>query len=435
MESKDVRAVLELLGMVDPLEDVPSFGGNRSIKSIGIRHEMISRLMNVTLQCLGTIRKLIIENEKVRIHYDSTDIDGSLRNTGEDSLLERQIFARAANTMLEGIVQGKELHLSDPMKDLVDSYPWAHTLASPHWLMMNWTLMERHLNAEKSEADHLETVKRALKYFPNTLAEVDKFGQHYVTYAIRSQSIPLLEEVLHYHNDGALILDGKGKQAIHYASHYSQSVEALIVIAEVNRKPLREVLQTVDDYGNTPLHLAAAGLSSHEVLKEILFSLPDAIRIKNNDGLLPLHIAAGKASVEVVGALVSAFPTAISVTDKNGWLPLHHAAYDNKHVEVIKYIHEAYPKAMTIPQASSGRLPLHYATVKCWSSKVIQYLLEVFPDAAKSFDVHRRLPLHNLIARCEHMTPARLRCLRLLLDVYPHAVTMCDEGMIVKNKK
>eukprot|EP01031_Cornospumella_fuschlensis_P036237 gene36237-43958_t len=425
MENKDVRSVLDALN-INLWNDVSTEYGS-TVASVADRNETITRLMNVTLHCLGAIRKLVIENEKVRVGLDITDLNGSTSDSGDVSLIQRQIFASATKTMVDTIVSGKELLPSDPMKDLVDSFPWSHTFQSPYWLMLDWALMTKYIDGNTDDQVIMETSRDVLKYFPDCLSEVDKMGHHYMTYAIRSQSTDLLKQMLYYHPDGHKIADGKGRRAIHYAAAYSQSVETLLILSNNKRSALAHMLlNTLDDYGNTPLHLAASGHSSITVLKEILFACPDAIRVRNNDGMLPLHIAAGKGSLENVQALVSAFPNAINVTDKNHWLPIHHAAYDNRSVDVVKYLCEAFPDPLRKPQSSSGRLPLHFAAVKCLSSKVMKYLLDAYPDAAQTFDCHRRLPLHNLIARCDYVTPARLRCLRLLLDAYPHAASMRD---------
>jgi hypothetical protein len=58
---------------------------------------------------------------------------------------------------------------------------------------------------------------------------------------------------------------------------------------------------------------------------------------------------------------------------------------------------------------------------------VLKFIIDAYPPAASSFDVNRRLPLHNCIARCEYMTPARLRCLRLLLEAYPEGASMAGK--------
>lgn len=428
MENKDVLAVLKLVGLDGLMNEGSMYTTSADSKAYGSRQDLISRLMNITLHCLGAMRKLVIEGEKIRVAKDCTDIDGTLRDGGEETLLQRQLFSLAAKTMLDTIVQGKELLYTDPMKDLVDSYPWSHALTTPHWLMLPWALMETNLNASRTEQEQIETTRRVLKHYPDSMAEVDRQGQHYMTYAIRSQSLNLLEELLHYHREGAILPDGKGRRAIHYCAQFSQSVEAMVLLGNAAKKSLPQLLlSATDDYGNTPLHIAAGGCCAPELLKEILFSCPDAARARNNDGMLPLHVAAGKGGIEAVTALATAFPTGISVADRNHWLPIHHAAYDSREVEVVKYLHESLPAAVSKPQAGNGRLPIHYAAVKCLSSRVMYYLLSVYPEGARTFDVHRRLPLHNLIARCDFMNAARLRCLRQLLEVYPYAASMADE--------
>lgn len=57
----------------------------------------------------------------------------------------------------------------------------------------------------------------------------------------------------------------------------------------------------------------------------------------------------------------------------------------------------------------------------------MKFILDAYPAAASSFDANRRLPLHNCIARCVHMTPSRLRCLRLLLEAYPAGASMAGK--------
>jgi len=68
-----------------------------------------------------------------------------------------------------------------------------------------------------------------------------------------------------------------------------------------------------------------------------------------------------------------------------------------------------------------GRVALHYAAVSCPSLETMTYLIEKYPQGVKAFDTNRRLPLHNLIARCDKMNPIRMACLKLLLRVYPLA--------------
>jgi hypothetical protein len=76
MDDKDVKAVLRMCGLV---EDSNYEASERQYS----RDEVIPRLMNITLQCLGAIRQLVVEQEKVRVSKDCNDIDGTNRDDGK----------------------------------------------------------------------------------------------------------------------------------------------------------------------------------------------------------------------------------------------------------------------------------------------------------------------------------------------------------------
>jgi len=77
MDDKDVKAVLRMCGLVEDTNDESSSERQYS------RDEVIPRLMNITLQCLGAIRLLVVEQEKVRVSRDCNDIDGTNRDDGK----------------------------------------------------------------------------------------------------------------------------------------------------------------------------------------------------------------------------------------------------------------------------------------------------------------------------------------------------------------
>ena len=471
MDNKDVLAVLDFLGIdLDDFNEAEPTGDNHShmsdetpfstqqqkSKSIKYR-KVINRLMNVTLQCMGTIRLLVNELEKIRISLDSTDIDGTFRDSGTSNLIQRQVFVEAVKTMSDTILVGRDLDYHDPMKDLIDSFPWEFTLKNKesHWMILNWSIMSPFLSKlytienetspiiikfEKEKLLNYSTlIKNILKYYPLSITEIDKFGQHYLTYLIRiinSSNISLLEDILYYHKNCCKLYDGKGKLAIHYSSQYSQSVDILLLLAEGMGKPLNEIMATtVDDYGNLPIHTACLGNCSLSIFREILFNYPDGCKVKNYSSSLPLHLLSQYCTlsidvpenVEKFKILISSFPKSLEIMDQNGLTPLQIAAFYNKNIDYIAILYEHFPQAISRPCNETGRLPLHYNTVYCHSSKIMKYLLDLYPDAVKVMDYNQRLPLHTLIARTENVTPSRLRCLRLLLDAFPFAVAMKDK--------
>lgn len=437
MNTKDVRALLDLFRF--PLPKEGEFGPEYSHLDvqIAIREAAISHLMNMTLQCLGAIRALVLESEVVRVSHDCTDIDGSQRDSGNAQHLQRQVFAQAVQTMTSTIVVGRELDRQDPVKTLVESFPWKPNFLSNQWLMLQWQLMDlppRDALLREEHDDHqtyLRLVKEVVKYYPQTLAEIDKFGQHYLYYVIQSQSLPLLRLFLRYHSKIIRLPDHHGKLPLHYVVTHSQHVDALHLLCEHMQQSIREVSQSLrDNYGNTLLHLAAAGDSSEAILQEILFAHPESVKVVNNDRQYPLHFAAATTQqVLKLQKLFTSYPEAITLPDKRGLFPLHQAALTNRHVDVAQYLYQCFPEAMKIPLVACGRIPLHYATVKCSSTKLLRWMLQQYPASARVMDGNQRLPLHNLIARSENVwSPLRVRCLRMLLAAYPEGAGFKDKG-------
>ena len=425
MEDKDVEAVLIALG----LREQPRDDNIESTGSQLTREELIPRLMNITLHCLGTIRALVVEQEKIRISKDSNDIDGTCRDDGSAERLQRELFRGAVNTLSDTIVTGQELNALDPSKDLIESFPCSYQLGQPGWLMLNWTITRDGMppTDDEDENFHKDTIHHVLDYFPSCVNEIDKKGQHYFTYALRTNNISLIEDLLKYDSNIVHVKDGTGMYVLHHTVLYSQTTDILYTILDTIKKPLTQLASSCyDDNGNLPLHTCVIGSSTIAILKEILFAYPDAVKIPNKEGKLPLHLAACNTDIEKLTTIFSAFPHAISIPDRNGWIPLMHAAYTCKSIEIIEFLHVNFPDSMKRPH-QSGRLPLHYAAVTCFSSKVMKYIIDAYPTAASCFDVNRRLPLHNCIARCEYMTPSRLRCLRLLLEAYPLGASMAGK--------
>lgn len=420
------------------------------------RNFAISQLMNITLQCLGAIRLLSLEENR-----DHTAMACSSLNISNDEIiavdkkthLQRFVFCKAVETLSQMISSSETdssttngSSIASPMLALVESFPCFSMLQAPTWLILHWAILTtaNSLNIAEESAisgtdpgenshqrimdSHCHVVRSVLRYFPDSLLEIDSSGHTYLYPVVESQSIPLLEEVLRYHPSCVDVADCRGRKPIHYAAEVSQSIESLMVIAEAMHVSLTTSLAAyVDDYGNLPLHWAAQGSSSKEVLQEILFCCPDSVKYANHSGLLPLHCAAAKqCHLTAVKNIFSLYPDAISIPDKSGMLPLHHACLHCQSIEIVQFLHENYPAAVVTPIARCGRLPLHYAAVHCRSADIISYLLKHNPSGAEATDGNNRTPLHNLIARCDYMTPTRLQCLKLLLQYGPRGASIQD---------
>jgi ankyrin repeat protein len=94
-----------------------------------------------------------------------------------------------------------------------------------------------------------------------------------------------------------------------------------------------------DVWGNLPLHYAASGtLAAH-----LGDRFPSGASVRNQDGLLPLHLAVRAGRVTAVPTLARYFGPGLAVSDNQGNLPIHLAAQcpapDRRDVlEMIDYL-------------------------------------------------------------------------------------------------
>jgi ankyrin repeat protein len=81
-----------------------------------------------------------------------------------------------------------------------------------------------------------------------------------------------------------------------------------------------------------------------ELIQETLRSRPGAIRERNQDGELPLHVAADYGEGDLVRFLARQWPQALRERDLQGKVPLHHAAEES--LEVVEFLAAEWPEAI-----------------------------------------------------------------------------------------
>ena len=99
-----------------------------------------------------------------------------------------------------------------------------------------------------------------------------------------------------------------------------------------------------------------------------LVKMYPAVQKFDNSGCLPLHKAAEAANVRMIALLGSSFPSGASVRNEDGMLPLHIAilAYADQDdrmsslLEVVKSLLAFFPGALAVAD-NAGNLPLHLA--------------------------------------------------------------------------
>eukprot|EP01034_Spumella_vulgaris_P024579 gene24579-30945_t len=174
-----------------------------------------------------------------------------------------------------------------------------------------------------------------------------------------------------------------------------------------------------DNFGRLPLHVAVDRDKPWMfAIEHLMHAYPEALNRRDSGGRLPLHIAVDRQepSVDLVRLLLSRYPTAASARRGVGRLPLHYAVFAEKpSLEVLQCLLAAFPEGASTADVY-GRLPLHYAVDKAVpDTAVIKYLLEVYPEGASVRDTHMRLPLTICIDR-DHIN---LKVVKMLCAAYP----------------
>lgn len=148
---------------------------------------------------------------------------------------------------------GEQLRDTDLLKELLDSFPWQQTVSTPLFSMLNWAILdgfhlsgniadgiekekekefeakeesfelkqdytsdERIVTKSFEEEFYTKRIAKVIQLFPDTINEIDKKGQHFLSYVIRTNSVPLLEYFISINKHCVRFKDGTGKQAIHY---------------------------------------------------------------------------------------------------------------------------------------------------------------------------------------------------------------------------
>jgi ankyrin repeat protein len=152
-----------------------------------------------------------------------------------------------------------------------------------------------------------------------------------------------------------------------------------------------------DAEGRLPLHVAACSDAPLEVVRLLADFWDGALRERDNQGKLPLHVAValerGVVRLSVVRFLVDRYEHALRERNAYGRLPLHVAADNGAPLEVVQVLVDKWEQALQEPD-KYGKLPLHIAADRGRvRPDVVRYLLDKWEPALQVRDVYGRLPM------------------------------------------
>jgi ankyrin repeat protein len=151
--------------------------------------------------------------------------------------------------------------------------------------------------------------------------------------------------------------------------------------------------------------------------------LKEAFSYRGENGETPLHVLVIKrrdAPIDIIETFIKYAPEAVKVTDSDGSLPLHNACLDTVSLNVVILLTESYPESVKLTD-SDGRLPLHNAVFSKASLEVLTFLIESYPMSVKVRDVIGWLPIHIACTRIEYWTNS-LEVVSFLIESYPDGI-------------
>ena len=197
--------------------------------------------------------------------------------------------------------------------------------------------------------------------------------------------------------------DAFGRTALHHAlgARYpddywpeDRPINAELVRILMKQNP--EAAKIKDKYGSLPLHFVTDKYSPpSSVLKLILDAHPKGARERDQHKLLPIHYACSRAaSFHCVQMLYAVFRGSLKESDKDYNLPLHMACNANASYEVIKFLVEHFRASASMKGGKLERLPLHFSCLRKASFQVIRLLVDAYKPGVEEKDRDLSNPFH-----------------------------------------
>jgi ankyrin repeat protein len=185
---------------------------------------------------------------------------------------------------------------------------------------------------------------------------------------VRLSKLPLNELINSVHDSSVSVgkTDMDGKTLLHYVAKYNADTHVLKFLLEQGME-----VNVMDNYGETPLHWAAANNS----LTVIKFLIENGAKFYVLDKYQRSAIfrSAENPDVEVIKFFVEKKAKIDAVSTYHGDMPIHHAA-KNSNIDVLKYLIEKGADCKV--KNKDFEMPLHYA-VRCNPNiEVLKFLID-----------------------------------------------------------
>ena len=197
--------------------------------------------------------------------------------------------------------------------------------------------------------------------------------------------------------------NGRGRNLLHLASgyepppptNYKDFGNPFASLFSSSRKPSQSSMLRMAVMGMQPRQQVSPVSKEFlvDITRALLRAWPEAAEEKDQEGLLPLHLAVyAEAPTQTILAVLQAFPDAAMCRGRQNCLPLHRALCSLSVLnqvgttEVILALLDAYPEAAGMKDG--GNYPLLYAVKYEWNLDVVHALLEQCPESVQDTGNH-----------------------------------------------
>eukprot|EP00957_Ditylum_brightwellii_P004488 341059-Ditylum_brightwellii.AAC.1 len=262
--------------------------------------------------------------------------------------------------------------------------------------------LERHnqfgfLPASYAISASLEIVRFIIEQAPAITQEADLFHS-----AAKKSSDDVLRYLLQHFPEGAKSQKISGETILHSCvqcdrRHKRERLQFLMDLYP-------EAIKMKDNEGNLPLHAAAEYcISQANSIQFLLSRFPSGAKVQNSEGRLPLHLVFDlsyslhepeKILLDIEKQLLSANPGGVKQLDNSGRLPLHFACKNVKSVENVQYLVQLYPSSIHVVSPKHG-LPIHEASKsRDDNTSILVYLYGLSNETVCTYVAGTGTPLH-----------------------------------------
>mmetsp|Transcript_7417 Transcript_7417/g.12473 ORF Transcript_7417/g.12473 Transcript_7417/m.12473 type:complete len:407 (-) Transcript_7417:846-2066(-) len=342
--------------------------------------DMETHLTSHVLESLGALLQTVVKSDKALKKIDQNNPDLSVQQA------KRQALGCALRYFADKLQTPVAPPFSEPYPEkwLHSSFPDSNKLNDGNtWLPLHWLVKastKETCNDNPEVIRNMNLVIADLKQLQEDLQISNNFHCAVAPLSVAvAQAYPSIDVVkcLCAHYPKALQApDADGAFPFFYACAWNKEIS----IVQYLHGEYPNIVEKQDNYGFRALHYAAY-VGTADIVQFLLAANPGAAKQSNKHGVLPLNacIVNPNSDVNMVRSMHAVYPKAIRIPDNEGLLPIHKAV-QHSNLDVIKYLVESYPESTLIPD-HEGLLPLHYSGTRKDKSVVIQeYVLAQTPE-------------------------------------------------------